>query len=66
MGERRGIWQVTRALAVAWLFEPILESQSRHFLEILTIGREQQGIVRDDDSGNFQIASCNSNLGRSE
>ena len=37
------------------LFEPILESQPRHFLEIPTIGREQQGITGHRDAGYFQI-----------
>ena len=46
------------------LFEPILESQPRHFLEIAPIGREQQGIIGQRDRRNFQITRGNSNLGR--
>ena len=41
------------------LFEPILESQPRHFLEIATIGREQKGVAGQRDRRNFQITRGN-------
>jgi hypothetical protein len=46
------------------LFEPILESQPRHFLEIAPIGREQKGVAGQRDRRNFQITRGNSNPGR--
>ncbi len=37
------------------LFEPILESQPRHFLEISPIGREKKYIIGHRDAGHLQI-----------
>ena len=37
------------------LFEPILESQPRHFLEISPIGREKKGIIGHRDAGRLKI-----------
>ena len=37
------------------LFEPILESQARHFLEISPIGREKKCIIGHGDAGHLQI-----------
>ena len=37
------------------LFEPILESQPRHFLEISPIGREKKGVIGHRDAGHLQI-----------
>lgn len=37
------------------LFEPILESQPRHFLEISTIGGEKECLIGDRDAGHLEI-----------
>jgi hypothetical protein len=37
------------------LFEPILESQPRHFLEISPIGREKKCIIGHRDAGHLQV-----------
>ena len=37
------------------LFEPILESQPRHFLEISPIGREKKCVIGHRDAGHLQI-----------
>jgi hypothetical protein len=38
-----------------WLFEPILESEPRHFLEISPIGREKKYIIGHRDACHLQI-----------
>jgi hypothetical protein len=37
------------------LFEPILESQPRHFLKVSSIRREKKCIIGHRDAGHFQI-----------
>ncbi len=37
------------------LFEPILESQPRHFLEVSSIRREKKCIIGHRDAGHLQI-----------
>ncbi len=37
------------------LFEPVFESQSRHFLEVSPIGREKKCVIGHRDAGHLQI-----------